>query len=114
MLEAVGASLVVVDESVVGGDPSVLAAPLLAAVVSTAAARPDVADDVYLYPFPMWHVAIYNVLCHLLAGRPVVVHARVDPVTLVDEVGRHGVTSMSLAAGGPWRRPRCWRDATGT
>ena len=46
----------------------------------------------------MWHVALYNVLCRLLVGRPVVLHGRFDPPSIVADVERHGVTSMSLAA----------------
>ena len=71
---------------------------LLAAIDATAAARPADPDDVYLYVFPMWHVALYNVLCRLLAGRPVVLQARFDARGVIDAVGAHGVTSISLAA----------------
>jgi acyl-CoA synthetase (AMP-forming)/AMP-acid ligase II len=71
---------------------------LLAAVDATAASRPVIADDVYLFPFPLWHVALYNVVCRVVAGRPVVLHGRFDPSEIVAAVARHGVRSMSLAA----------------
>jgi acyl-CoA synthetase (AMP-forming)/AMP-acid ligase II len=71
---------------------------LLAAVEATAASRPAIDDDVYLFPFPLWHVALYNVICRLVAGRPVVLHGRFDPGEIIGAVARHGVTSMSLAA----------------
>lgn len=71
---------------------------ILAAVRTTATVRPLAADDRYLYPFPHWHIAIYNVLCRLLAGRPVILHPRFDPERLIDEVERTGATSISLAA----------------
>lgn len=71
---------------------------LLAAVAATVAVRPIPSDDTYLFPFPLWHVAGYNVVSQLLAGRPVIIHARFDPVELIDEVARHQATSVSMAA----------------
>lgn len=71
---------------------------LLAAVHATAAARPANPDDVYLFPFPLWHVALYNVLCRLVVGRPVVLHGRFDPAEILAAAAAHRVTSMSLAA----------------
>jgi acyl-CoA synthetase (AMP-forming)/AMP-acid ligase II len=71
---------------------------LLAAVAATIGARPEAVDDVYLFPFPQWHVAIYNVMCRLLDGREAVLHGRFDPRRLIDDVARHRVTSMSVAA----------------
>ncbi len=70
---------------------------LLAAVRSTAAGRPLTADEVYLYPFPLFHVAAYNVLHAHSRGRPVVLLAKfvADDVLRLSE--RHGVTAMSLA-----------------
>ncbi len=73
-------------------------AGLLAAIEATAAARPADPDDVYLYVFPMWHVALYNVLCRLLVGRPVVLQPRFDARGVIDAVRDHGVRSISLAA----------------
>ena len=68
-----------------------------AAVASTAVARPLAADDVYLYPFPLYHVSAYNVLHALSRGRPVVLPRRFDAGTVVELAGRHRVTVMSLA-----------------
>lgn len=68
-----------------------------AAVASTAVARPLADDDVYLYPFPLYHVSAYNVLHALSRGRPVVLPRRFDAGTVVELAGRHQVTVMSLA-----------------
>ena len=73
-------------------------ASLLAAVETTLARRPVAGDDVYLFPFPLGHVAGYNVLLHHRRGRPVVLLPRFEPHAVVDAVGRHGVTATSLAA----------------
>ncbi|TMM14451.1 MAG: long-chain fatty acid--CoA ligase, partial [Actinobacteria bacterium] len=54
-------------------------ASLLAAVETTAACRPVAPDDVYLFPFPLCHVAGYNLLNHHRHGRPVVLLPRFDP-----------------------------------
>src|SRR5205807_7501051 len=54
-------------------------ASLLAAVGVTAACRPMAADEVYLFPFPLCHVAGYNLLNHHRHGRPVVLLPRFDP-----------------------------------
>ena len=70
---------------------------LLAAITTTAAGRPVADDDVYVFPFPLCHVAAYNVLLHHRAGRPVVLLERFDPAAVVDAVVRHHATSMSLA-----------------
>ena len=72
-------------------------AGLLAGVGTTAAGRPLADDDVYLYPFPLYHVSAYNVLHAHLRRRPVVLLPRFDAATLIDLVQRHRVTSMSLA-----------------
>lgn len=73
-------------------------ASLLAAVGVTAACRPVAADDVYLFPFPLCHVAGYNVLNHHLHGRPVVLLRRFDPSDFVDAATRHAATTTSLAS----------------
>ncbi len=70
---------------------------LAAAVGTTAAARPLADDDVYLYPFPLYHVSAYNVLHALHRGRPVVLPRRFDAAEVVRLVAEHGVTAMSLA-----------------
>ncbi len=72
-------------------------ASLLAAADGTLAARPRAADDVYLFPFPLCHVAAYNVLVQHRAGRPLVLLAGFDVVALQEATRRHRVTSVSLA-----------------
>jgi acyl-CoA synthetase (AMP-forming)/AMP-acid ligase II len=71
---------------------------LLAAVEVTLAGRPVAPDEVYLFPFPLCHVAGYNVLVHHRRGRPVVLLPRFEPSAFVAAVAEHGVTSASLAA----------------
>ena len=82
------------------GTPKVVALShgnLIAAVEGTLAVRPIAADDVYLFPFPLCHVAGYNVLMSHHAGRPVVLARRFTPAALVEQIVRHHVTSASLA-----------------
>ncbi|MCI3949899.1 MAG: fatty-acid--CoA ligase [Acidimicrobiales bacterium] len=71
---------------------------LLAAVEATLSGRPVADDDVYLFPFPLCHVAGYNVLVHHRRGRPVVLLPRFEPAAFVAAVAEHGVTTASLAA----------------
>jgi acyl-CoA synthetase (AMP-forming)/AMP-acid ligase II len=71
---------------------------LLAAVDVALAGRPVADDDVYLFPFPLCHVAGSNVLAHHRRGRPVVLLPRFEPAAFVEAVAEHGVTSASLAA----------------
>jgi acyl-CoA synthetase (AMP-forming)/AMP-acid ligase II len=71
---------------------------LLAAVTASAAARPVDADDVYLFPFPLCHVAGYNVIHRHAFGRPVVLMSGFAPADFCDAVERELVTSTSLAA----------------
>jgi acyl-CoA synthetase (AMP-forming)/AMP-acid ligase II len=70
---------------------------LLAATLNTALARPVAEDDVFLTPFPLCHVAGYNVLVFHLHGRPVVVLPRFRADELAAAVAEHGVTVASLA-----------------
>lgn len=71
---------------------------VLAAVRSADRWRRIAPDDVYLLPFPLCHIAGFNVV-HLHAfGRPVVLIPRFDPADFVAAVERHGVTTASLAA----------------
>jgi acyl-CoA synthetase (AMP-forming)/AMP-acid ligase II len=70
---------------------------LLAAVRGSNAARPVRPDDVYLYPFPLCHVAAYNLLCLHAEGRPVVLMEGFDAELLPRLVEQHRVTTMSLA-----------------
>lgn len=73
-------------------------ASLLAAVDVTAACRPVASDEVYLFPFPLCHVAGYNALNHHRHGRPVVLLPRFDPADFVEAAARHRATTTSLAA----------------
>lgn len=70
---------------------------LLAAVTNTAIARPMADDDVYLFPFPLFHVAAYNVLHAHLRCRPVVLLARFDAALVLSLVASEQVTTCSLA-----------------
>lgn len=72
-------------------------ANLLAAVDGTIAVRPMGDDDVYLFPFPLCHVAGYNVVLFHRAGRPVVLARQFTAAGLVEQIGRHRVTNVSLA-----------------
>ncbi|OWY61879.1 hypothetical protein B7486_61440, partial [cyanobacterium TDX16] len=70
---------------------------LLAAVRNTAAVRSIGSDDAFLTPFPLCHVAGYNVLLFHHAARPVVVARRFTPAGVLAQIDRHGVTTVSLA-----------------
>lgn len=72
-------------------------ASLLAAVDATLTARPVRADDVFCTPFPLCHVAGYNVLGLHRMARPVVLMHRFDAARLVELITEHGVTLLSLA-----------------
>jgi acyl-CoA synthetase (AMP-forming)/AMP-acid ligase II len=72
-------------------------ASILAAVQGANAARPVADDDVYLFCFPLCHVAAYNVACLHARGRPVVLMEGFDGGALPGLVARHRVTTLSLA-----------------
>ncbi len=72
-------------------------ASLLAAVDATLDARPVRDDEVFCTPFPLCHVAGYNVVGLHRRRRPVVLMRRFDPARLVALVIEHGVTMLSLA-----------------
>lgn len=72
-------------------------ASLIAAIRTTAAGRPLADDEVYLYPFPLFHVSAYNVLHAHARGRPVVLLRRFDAADVVHLTVEHRVTAMSLA-----------------
>jgi acyl-CoA synthetase (AMP-forming)/AMP-acid ligase II len=72
-------------------------ASLAAAVLNTAIARPFADDDVYLFPFPLFHVAAYNVLHAHLRRRPVVLLAKFDADAAMEAMDSEGVTNCSLA-----------------
>jgi acyl-CoA synthetase (AMP-forming)/AMP-acid ligase II len=73
-------------------------ASILAAVAASTAARPVEPDDVYLFPFPLCHVAGYNVVHRHANGRPVVLVDRFEPASFCAAVAAEGVSSTSLAA----------------
>jgi acyl-CoA synthetase (AMP-forming)/AMP-acid ligase II len=72
-------------------------ANLLAAVDATLAARPVRPDDVFSTPFPLCHVAGYNVIGLHREARPVVLMRRFDPARLVELIRESGITLLSLA-----------------
>lgn len=72
-------------------------ANLIAAVDATLPARPVGDDDVLLTPFPLCHVAGYNVLVLHRRARPIVLQRTFDPVALARLVREHHVTMLSLA-----------------
>lgn len=73
-------------------------ASLAAAVGTTAACRPLAEDEVYLYPFPLFHISTYNVVHAHARRRPVVLPARFDAPAVLDMAEQHAVTAMSLTA----------------
>lgn len=70
---------------------------LTAGVWGTVEGRHVQPHGVYLFPFPMCHIAGYNVLVRHATASTVVLSARFRPEVFVDLVNRHGVTSCSLA-----------------
>ncbi len=70
---------------------------LITAALNTTLARPIADDDVYLFPFPLFHVAAYNVLHHHLRQRPVVLLASFEPLAAMSAIESESVTSVSLA-----------------
>ncbi len=70
---------------------------LLAAVDATLVARPVHEHDVFCTPFPLCHVAGYNVFGVHQMGRPVVLMRRFDAAHLLELIVEHGVTLLSLA-----------------
>ena len=73
-------------------------ASILASVDASTAARPVDADDVYAYPFPLCHVAGYNVVHRHVNGRPVALLSGFDAAEFCDVVESARATSCSLAA----------------
>ncbi|MFE3543881.1 class I adenylate-forming enzyme family protein [Nocardia sp. NPDC059177] len=70
---------------------------LTAAVWGTVEGRHITGDGVYLFPFPMCHIAGYNVLVHHAMASTVVLTAHFRPGEFIDLVRRHEVTACSLA-----------------
>ena len=54
-------------------------------------------DDIYLYPFPLFHVAAHNVLLQHRHGAAVVLTRSFDPATTLQACRELGVTTLSLA-----------------
>lgn len=71
---------------------------LMASVASSTSARPIDPDEVYVYPFPLCHVAGYNVFHRHSRARPIVLLETFDGPTFCDAVATHRGTSCSLAA----------------
>lgn len=72
-------------------------ANLAAAVAGTAAVRPLRDTDSYLSPFPLCHVAGYNVVLFHAHRLPVVLLARFDPADFTRHVAVHRASVASLA-----------------
>jgi acyl-CoA synthetase (AMP-forming)/AMP-acid ligase II len=70
---------------------------LIAAATNTLLARPLEDDDVYLFPFPLFHVAAYNVVVHHLGRRPVVLLPRFAADDVLTAIRSEQVTTISLA-----------------
>ncbi|MBI3224235.1 MAG: AMP-binding protein [Mycolicibacterium cosmeticum] len=70
---------------------------LLAAVRGTIAGRSVRPGGVYLLPFPMCHIAGYNMLVHHGVGSTVLPVPAFRPESFAEAVNAHGVTSCSLA-----------------
>ncbi|HVX20550.1 MAG TPA: AMP-binding protein [Acidimicrobiales bacterium] len=70
---------------------------LLTGALTNGMARGVADDDVYLYPFPLCHVAGHNVISYHLRSRPVVLVPRYRTDAFCDAVARHRVTAASLA-----------------
>ena len=70
---------------------------LVSAALNTTMSRPVAPDEVYLFPFPLFHVAAYNVVHHHLRQRPVVLLPGFDAAAVLRAIESHSVTSVSLA-----------------
>jgi acyl-CoA synthetase (AMP-forming)/AMP-acid ligase II len=70
---------------------------VLAAVANGAEARPMGDGDVYLFPFPLFHIAAYNVVHAHQQGRPVVLAPKFDAADTLATIEREQVTQVSLA-----------------
>jgi acyl-CoA synthetase (AMP-forming)/AMP-acid ligase II len=70
---------------------------LLGGVINTGFGRPLTERDVYLFCFPLFHVAAYNVLHAHLRRVPVVLTPKFDAAEVAQLVERYRVTTLSLA-----------------
>jgi acyl-CoA synthetase (AMP-forming)/AMP-acid ligase II len=73
-------------------------ANVLAAVRIANSCRVVADDEQYVLPFPLSHIAGFNVIHHHARLRPVILMPRFDARAFVDVVARHQVTAASLAA----------------
>jgi acyl-CoA synthetase (AMP-forming)/AMP-acid ligase II len=73
-------------------------ANVLAAVRIANACRIVADDEQYVLPFPLSHIAGFNVIHHHARMRPVILMPRFDARAFIDVVARHQVTAASLAA----------------
>ncbi len=71
---------------------------LLAGVAVSRVGRPVAPKAVGVFPFPLCHVAGYNVLCHHDAGRPVVLLPRFESAAFLEAVARWRGTSTTVTA----------------
>ena len=70
---------------------------LLAGVLNTALDRPMTATDTYLFCFPLFHVAAYNVIHAHLRRAAVVLLPKFEARSVADAIATHHVTMLSLA-----------------
>jgi acyl-CoA synthetase (AMP-forming)/AMP-acid ligase II len=70
---------------------------LLAGTTNLSLARPITDDDVLITPFPMCHVAVYNVLAFHRHARPVALMARFEPDGFNQLIERASARTLSLA-----------------
>ena len=70
---------------------------LISAALNTTMCRPIAPDEVYLFAFPLFHVAAYNVVHLHLRNRPVVLLPRFEPGEVLRLIGHERITSVSLA-----------------
>ena len=68
---------------------------LLTSMISVVAELNVSEDDTTLMVLPMFHVAVWQVLCHLMVGARVVLRARADIVDILATIQRERCTSMN-------------------
>lgn len=73
-------------------------AGLLAAVRISDQVRPIDPDAVLLFPYPLCHIAGFNLLCHHLRQRPVVLMPRFEVADFLESARRYRVTHASMTA----------------
>ena len=70
---------------------------LLAGLESANAGRPVLANDKYLYPFPLFHISAHNVLHQHMHGAAVALLPAFNAADVLSSCARQGITTMSLA-----------------